>query len=233
MIREALKMIKLFDVKWDAKTAGPSPCNNERTELFLLGCKKAKSGNPCPGCFNSPTWDDSIAEKSYDPVEMAEHINAHSPNKYITIGGGEPTDQIDDLIILCKELKKHGFHIMVYTWRSLKNVFNKDTVGTEEDVEFGIKMLELLKNIDMIVDGQYIASERLYQEDAEDGAYNSIGSGNQIVWDLKHWRDSKDIVIQGQSMKNIIALAINQNTMDLKFLLKDKYETNMLSYEYS
>ena len=41
------------DLKWSVKTAGPSPFNNERTELFLLGCKKAMSGKPCKGCFNS------------------------------------------------------------------------------------------------------------------------------------------------------------------------------------
>ena len=101
--------LKLFDVKLEATTAGPSPDNNIRTEVFLLGCKKAHQGDPCPGCFNSITWDDSIAEWSYDLVELAAELNKTTPNKYITIGGGEPLDQIDNLIILCKELKKYGY----------------------------------------------------------------------------------------------------------------------------
>ena len=112
--------IKLRDVRWSVETAGPSPFDNKRTELFLLGCKKAMSGNPCKGCFNSTTWDASKALESHDPIKMAKHINDNAPNKYITIGGGEPTDQIDNLIILCKELKKYGFHIMMYTWKELK-----------------------------------------------------------------------------------------------------------------
>jgi pyruvate-formate lyase-activating enzyme len=113
-------MMKLFDVKWNVKTAGPSPFNNERTELFLLGCRKALEGNPCPECFNSPTWDDSIAQRFYTPKDIAEHLSKTAPNKYVTIGGGEPTDQIDELIELCKEIKKYGFHTMVYTWRDLR-----------------------------------------------------------------------------------------------------------------
>ena len=45
-------------------------------------------GDPCPGCFNSVTWNDSIAEWSYNPVELAAELNKITPNKYITIGGG-------------------------------------------------------------------------------------------------------------------------------------------------
>ena len=80
--------IRVFDIKLVATTAGPSPDNNIRTEVFLLGCDKAMGGDPCPGCFNSVTWNDSIAEWSYNPVELAAELNKITPNKYITIGGG-------------------------------------------------------------------------------------------------------------------------------------------------
>ena len=80
--------IKVFDVKLVATTAGPSPDNNARTEVFLFGCKKALQGDGCPGCFNSIIWDASKAEWSHDPVELAAELNKTTPNKYITIGGG-------------------------------------------------------------------------------------------------------------------------------------------------
>ena len=32
--------IKIRECQWSVKTAGPSPFNNERTELFLLGTVK-------------------------------------------------------------------------------------------------------------------------------------------------------------------------------------------------
>ena len=67
--------IKVFDVRLVDTTAGPSPDNNIRTEVFLLGCKKALQGDGCTGCFNSIKGDASKAEWSYDPVEFAAKLN--------------------------------------------------------------------------------------------------------------------------------------------------------------
>lgn len=189
-------MIKLFNVKWAVKTAGPSPDNNNRTEVFLLGCQKALKGNPCKGCFNSMTWDANKAEITHHPVVMAENINRYAPNRYVTIGGGEPTDQIDDLITLCRELKTYGFHIMVYSWRSL-------TLALEGvyGEEFKVKITSLLDYIDMLVDGEFVLEERVYDESKGDGCYNSVGSGNQIVWDIPNRK--------GYHMRDITSLQLN------------------------
>lgn len=196
--------LKIAYVRWTARTAGPSPFNNERTELFLLGCKKALEGNPCPGCFNSGTWDASKQTVVDDPIKTAEYINKMSPNKYITIGGGEPTDQIDGLIELCKELKeKYGFHIMVYTWRDLMNL----------DINIKDKIKELTKYVDMIVDGEFKIEERLWDGSKEDGFISSIGSGNQIVWNTQKG--------YGYAMRDIIGLNITKNNK-LQYILKKK-----------
>jgi hypothetical protein len=80
--------LRVFDIKLKATTAGPSPDNNQRVELFLLGCNKAMCENACKNCFNSITWNAGKAEFSWDPIEVAERINIMAPNKYITIGGG-------------------------------------------------------------------------------------------------------------------------------------------------
>lgn len=201
-----LSGLLIRDMRWRITTAGPSPHNNERTELFLLGCNKAMSGNPCKGCFNSSTWDNSKAEFSHDPIKVAELINKHAPNKYITIGGGEPTDQIDNLIILCKELKKYNFNILVYTWRELKH-----TVAFESP--FREKMLELYKHIDIIIDGEYKEEERLYQENNDDGFYSSIGSGNQIIW------KKLELGFTGYKMKDLNYISYHDEV--LCFHLKD------------
>ena len=118
--------LKIFDMRTNVTTAGPSPNNNERIELFLLGCRKAYSGNPCKGCFNSALWDHNKAEFSRDPIELAQWFIESIPKdrRYITIGGGEPTDQIEALIPFCKLLHENGFHIMMYTWRELNHLFH-------------------------------------------------------------------------------------------------------------
>ena len=212
--------LKLMDAKWSVKTAGPSPFNNERTELFLLGCKKAIEGNPCKGCFNSSTWDSSKVTLLHDPIKMAEHINNVAPNKYITIGGGEPTDQIDGLILLCKELKeKYNFNIMIYTWRNLEEELKLEPIKTYSDGEnkktfkrsIGDKLKELIKYVDIIVDGEFKLEERLWDGSKEDGFISSIGSGNQIVWNIQKG--------YGYSMKDIHSLKLTKNNL-LQYELK-------------
>lgn len=217
--------LKLMDVKWSVKTAGPSPFNNERTELFLLGCEKALAGHPCKGCFNSSTWDASKVSLLHDPIKMAEHINNTSPNKYITVGGGEPTDQIEGLIVLCKELKeKYNFHIMVYTWRCLEFFLSRKYVSfeIEQGKHFNRQLRELLKYVDIIVDGEFKIEEKLWDGTKEDGLISSVGSGNQIVWDIQKG--------YGYAMRDINKLTIVRDT-ELQYDLKDNANKILLNSE--
>lgn len=223
--------LRIFDIKWRTDTAGPSPNNNERIEVFLLGCDKAMQGNPCKGCFNSITWDKSKAEYSWDPIELADMINegCDPNNKYITIGGGEPTDQIDKLIPFTKKLKEHGFHIMMYTWRDLKHeldlIFNHHVTayyGTSsiEKLDFAEKMWELTHHLDIIVDGEYKQEERLYQQELGDGMLSSIGSGNQRIWDIKAMNE-RAIAISRYAMRDLAGLYIKPDTNDLIYITKE------------
>lgn len=223
--------LRIFDIKWRTDTAGPSPNNNERIEVFLLGCNKAMQGNPCKGCFNSITWDKSKAEYSWDPIELANMINegCDPNNKYITIGGGEPTDQVDMLIPFAKRLKEHGFHIMMYTWRDLKHeldlIFNHHMtayygISSIEKIDFAEKMWELIRHLDIIVDGEYKQEERLYQQELGDGMLSSIGSGNQRVWDIKAMNE-RAIAISRYAMRDLAGLYIKPDTNDLVYITKE------------
>ena len=88
-----MEKIKLYGVKWDVDTAGPSPDSNKRTEVFFFGCNRAMQNNPCKGCFNKALWDNSIATITHTPESIVNNIKLHASNKYVTIGGGEPTDR--------------------------------------------------------------------------------------------------------------------------------------------
>lgn len=230
--------LRIFDIKWCTDTAGPSPNNNERIEVFLLGCNKAMKGNPCKGCFNSITWDKNKAEWSWDPIELADMINegCDPNNKYITIGGGEPTDQIDKLIPFAKRLKEHGFHIMMYTWRNLEIVLDvafkekvqeiyKDEPINSASKEFNLKFRKLLKYIDMLIDGEFKQDECLYQQELGDGMLSSIGSGNQIIWDIKLTNDNKNKNVIptyfGYRLDELVGLYIKPDTNDLVYITKE------------
>lgn len=226
------KGLRIFDIKWEVKTAGPSPNDNKRIEVFLLGCKKAMSGNPCKGCFNSMTWDKSIAEWSRDPIEVADMIieRCDPDNKYITIGGGEPTDQLEYLIPLVKKLKENGFHILMYTWRNLRNELIAKPLTTFSDgttnpkaFNRGIKdqLEEIMNYLDIIIDGEFIQEEKLWDpNDEENSARNFIGSGNQIIWDVPYrcghaLRDIKSVsLIDDDDEKDALYYQLNKNIED-------------------
>lgn len=173
MILNAQQGLRIFDFHAQTKTAGPSPNNNIRAELFLLGCDKAKEGNPCEGCFNYLLWDKNKAKHSLDiDCVVKSIIQEVGSDRYITIGGGEPTDQIENLIKLCMKLKNFGFHIMVYSWRKY------------EDIKIDDKYKNLLKYIDILVDGEYDNNKRMYRDNHDDGFLSSIGSANQKIVDV-------------------------------------------------
>lgn len=164
----------IFDVKWSAKTAGPSPFQNNRTELFLLGCQKASDGNPCKGCFNSKTWFIPKDATYYSPEECAENLMKFAPNPFITIGGGEPLDYIEELIKMCRLLKVNGYHVLCYTWRDIFLALD----GYYGEA-FRLNVIALIQLIDGFIDGEFILEQRCYKEDNDDGLFNSIGSSNQ------------------------------------------------------
>ena len=217
--------LKVFDIKFDVTTAGPSPLeNNKRIELFLLGCDKAMCGHACPGCFNRRLWDASLATHSCDIQSLAGWIIERTPmnERYITIGGAEPTMQIDKLIPFCRILKDNGFHIMMYTWRELNYELSEHTLPKVMDYPLDkidkSKWYDLFEVVDIIVDGQFVASKKLYEEDAADGFLSSIGSGNQKIWDIKYYREHH--TMKGFYMDELESLRVGKINNNLIFYVK-------------
>ena len=204
--------LKVFDIKFDVQTAGPSLNENKRIELFLLGCDKAMRDDACPGCFNRRLWDSNLAERACEVQSLAEWIIERTPEneRYITLGGGEPTSQIDYLIPFCKILKKAGFHIMMYTYRELLHEFNiSDKQYSAPNKLDKDKWIALLENIDIVVDGPFIQEHRLYQDNAKDGFLSSIGSGNQRIWDIQYF--NKHHKLNGYPMSDLNGLSLGFN----------------------
>lgn len=159
--------VRLYDILWQVKNAGPSPDNNRRTELYFAGCKKALNGNPCKNCFNPTLWDSS---KCYplSPVNIVDNLDRQKIPKYVTIVGGEPTDQIEGLVDLITILHNRGYHIMLFTWRSYEWV--AEQIGKIN-----------LNKIDVMITEPYVEEFRIYDRSKDDGIHNVIGSGNQQV----------------------------------------------------
>ena len=159
--------IAVFDIRYEIKNAGPSPHDNRRTELYFAGCDKAASGNPCKNCFNPMIWQrDKALVKSVQ--DFLDCLNKHNIPRFITLVGGEPTDQLDGLVEFGRLAKADGYHIILFSWH---------------DVEWlKAKLGDAVCYFDIIIPGEYIESRRIYDESKDDGLHNMIGSDNQYIW---------------------------------------------------
>ncbi len=149
-------------VRGKSETAGLSPTGS-RTEVFLAGCKMAREGHPCQGCFNQDLWEtDMWPVVTVD--DLYQDILAEG-NKYVTIVGGEPLDQYEELVLLCGLLKESGCHIVLITHYTFNELIEKYS--------------DILSYADVIIDGRYDASKRIFDEVSRPGVHHVIGSSNQ------------------------------------------------------
>lgn len=161
-------------VRGNSLTAGLSPTGT-RTEVFLAGCKMALSGHPCQGCFNSGLWD-STGWPEVTVDELCDDVLAEN-NKYVTIVGGEPLDQYEELVLLCGLLKENGCHIVLITHYTFEELC--------EDYQ------DILPYINVVIDGKYDCSKRIFDEVARPGVHQVIGSSNQRFFHKseEEWRE--------------------------------------------
>ena len=85
-----------------------------RTVVFLSGCSVC-----CPECQNKKYWIKESG-KEISITTLAEQIREHTPQKKLTISGGEPLEQLfalDELISLLPD-----FDIGLYTSYQIKDL---------------------------------------------------------------------------------------------------------------
>lgn len=143
-----------------------------RVVLWLSGCSHA-----CPGCHNPETWD-CLAGKRFGEKEIAliDDLLNKPYIKGITLTGGDPLFEGNRSALLeyVKELKaKHpNKDIWLYTgycWDDIKDI-------------------EIIKYIDVIIDGKFIEKQR-------DISLPFRGSSNQNIIDAKKSLKEKSVVL--------------------------------------
>lgn len=111
-----------------------------RFAIFFQGCERN-----CRGCHNPATH----ALDGGKLVDTAELIDAFKKNPLltgITLTGGEPLLQIPAALELAKAAKNFGLDVWCYTGYVLEEIPSAAS--------------ELLKNIDVLVDGEYVEELR-------------------------------------------------------------------------
>lgn len=133
-----------------------------RDVVFLQGCNHG-----CAGCQNPHTHS---LDGGFDigVEELIEVIEKTSIDKKITISGGEPFLQPNELLMLLYALKKKGYNIWVYTGYKIEELMSK-------------RVYEYcLKYVDVLVDGKY--------DKTKPSDIKYIGSTNQRIIEVDKWR---------------------------------------------
>lgn len=148
--------LRIFGIVEESIVDGPGI----RFTVFTQGCP-----HNCFGCHNPESHD--FNKGVLVPVEVIlEKIKKNPLIDGVTFSGGEPFMQIEPIIYLCREIKKLGLSVIIYTgflWEQL----------IEDE-----KCKELLKYVDIIIDGKF-------QMEKRNLSLKFTGSENQRIIDVK------------------------------------------------
>lgn len=165
-------VIKKFDI-----ANGPGV----RVSLFVSGCR-----HKCKNCFNSEAWDFNYGTPFTEDTkkEIIEAIDKTHIEGFSLLGGEpfEPENQPQVLEIL-KEIKQKlpQKTVWCYTGFTYDKQLLAGTVGDKDTV------LEILKNIDVLVDGKFV-------EELKSPDLLFRGSSNQRIIDVKQSLKQKQVV---------------------------------------
>lgn len=143
-----------------------------RLTIFTQGCQ-----HHCMGCQN-PETHDILGGYLASTEDILAKALANPLLTGLTFSGGEPFLHAAPLTRLARAAHAHGLDIWCYTGFTLEEL--------ESRKESNPTFAPLLEEIDVLVDGRFIESER-------DLTLTFRGSSNQRIIDLKEYRLTKKI----------------------------------------
>jgi len=150
-----MKKIRLSGIAYESLVNGPGM----RRVFFSQGCK-----HNCRGCFNKETHDFNAGEDK-DMDELIEDTLKNPFIKGVTFSGGDPFERAKEFTYMAKKFKAAGLNIWSYTGYKFEEIIKNE------------ERLELLRNIDVLVDGKF-------EEDKKEESLKFKGSINQRVIDV-------------------------------------------------
>jgi anaerobic ribonucleoside-triphosphate reductase activating protein len=106
----------------------------------------------CEGCFN-PDTQPFVTKELVSVNDLESRILAIKGIDGVTFSGGEPFAQAGVLAGLAKQLRRRGLTVVCYTGYMLEEL----RAGNREDWNV------LLEQIDLLIDGPFIQSERCHE----------------------------------------------------------------------
>ena len=132
-------MLDLAGIVNDSIVDGPGI----RMTVFAQGCP-----HHCQGCHNPETWQFGCGTPM-EEERIADIVGTNPLCRGVTFSGGEPFAQAEGFTKLAKLLKSRGYEVASYSGYT----FEELTKGTEAQQE-------LLKSIDVLIDGRFELGQR-------------------------------------------------------------------------
>lgn len=159
-----------------------SPCTTvlgpgKRFVIWFQGCKKR-----CKGCINK---EGQMIDKGIKITNemLLTYIKRADSITGVTISGGEPFLQAEDLIVLIKSIKKEtNLDVMVYTGYTYEELVNQHPEYKEEVFPF----------IDILIDGEY-------KEELNDNQLYRGSSNQHIYFFTQKYRSFYDKILQSKN----------------------------------
>lgn len=146
--------MRILDIVEGTTVDGPGL----RTSIYVAGCR-----HQCEGCHNPQSWDFGAGREMTDD-EILEVIRRNRFN--VTFSGGDPLYSAQEVSRLCIRIKQE-MHKTVWLYTG----FLWELICNEEAYQ------PVLQNIDVLVDGPFIAARR-------DISLRFRGSSNQRIIDV-------------------------------------------------
>lgn len=154
-----------------------------RTVIWTQGCS-----HNCEGCHN-PITHDFKGGFLKDLEELKEEISSLEMQDGITLSGGDPFFQVDAVYEIAKYCQKQGLNVWCYTGFTFEHLLEMSSKNP--------KILSLLSEIDVLVDGKFVLSLKSY-----DCLFR--GSTNQRLIDVKESLKCNKVVLYNEKKKSDI-----------------------------
>jgi anaerobic ribonucleoside-triphosphate reductase activating protein len=145
-----------------------------RFAVFAQGCP-----HHCPECHNEQTWSFEGGSES-DPESIISEMKKNPLLKGITLSGGEPFCQAEEMALLAAEAHRAGFDVITYTGYTFEELAEK--MKLENSIG------KLLKETDILIDGRFLKDKKSYE-------LKFTGSSNQRIIDVCGTLEKSKIIL--------------------------------------
>ena len=141
-----------------------------RFTVFVQGC-----AHHCEGCHN-PQTHDPAGGKDLTTDEIILEMRSNPLTDGLTLSGGEPFDQSEDCLTLVRAARESGLNVWSYSGYLFEQLLADE------------KKSQLLKELDVLVDGPFVLSQRSL-------ALAWRGSRNQRVIDVQKSLAAGEVIL--------------------------------------